>query len=584
MGIIQDIRAKHPEYNDMSDADLADKLHAKFYPDMPREAFDAKVGVAAKPSPPQLTVGETAIDVVKSSGVGVAQGALGLATLPGNVEYLGRAGIDKAATLLGMKDPELSKTTVLPTYQDAKSKVEQYTGEFYKPQSTAGEYARTIGEFAPMAALGGGGALVRAANVVGPAFVSETAGQLTKGTEYEPYARAAGALAGGYLPNAAMRTVTPVATDTTRAAQVATLQKEGVSALTAGQKTGSRALRWAESAASDAPFNGGRGAAMNQAAAEQFTSAALRRAGVNANRATPDVMDQAFKDIGQRFDDMARFKRMTAAADPKFLAELNNSVQHYGWLVPEGMRSPLVGKIHEYLSNTVAMSGQEYKALRSRVETIRRETRDPELNSVLTKIRDTMDKAAERALPPPERGKWQTLRSQYRNLLAVEDAAGAAGENAAMGLISPSALRNAVKKQGKRSYVRGHGDLNQLARAGEAIMKPLPQSGTAPRMAAQSMFDAVGAATGMGMGGPPGAVIGAITPRLSQGAMARALMSEPMQRYLSNQAMAPAIESYNALALSPAYRAPNALMLMQQGQPLTGGIGPRYDEYGRLRQ
>jgi len=44
MGILQDIRAKHPEYDDMSDVDLADKLHAKFYSDMPKIDFLTKVG------------------------------------------------------------------------------------------------------------------------------------------------------------------------------------------------------------------------------------------------------------------------------------------------------------------------------------------------------------------------------------------------------------------------------------------------------------------------------------------------------------------------------------------------------------
>jgi hypothetical protein len=44
MGMIEDIRAKHPEYNDMNDDALADALHAKFYADMPKEQFHAKLG------------------------------------------------------------------------------------------------------------------------------------------------------------------------------------------------------------------------------------------------------------------------------------------------------------------------------------------------------------------------------------------------------------------------------------------------------------------------------------------------------------------------------------------------------------
>lgn len=44
MTTIADVRAKFPEYSDMSDSALADALHKKFYADMPREEFNAKVG------------------------------------------------------------------------------------------------------------------------------------------------------------------------------------------------------------------------------------------------------------------------------------------------------------------------------------------------------------------------------------------------------------------------------------------------------------------------------------------------------------------------------------------------------------
>lgn len=69
-------------------------------------------------------------------------------------------------------------------------------GEHYQPETTAGEYAQTIGEFAPAALLPGGVGR-KAAMAVVPALTSETAGQATEGTAMEPWARAAGALAGG---------------------------------------------------------------------------------------------------------------------------------------------------------------------------------------------------------------------------------------------------------------------------------------------------------------------------------------------------------------------------------------------------
>ena len=45
MATIAEIRAQYPQYSDMSDAALADALYKKFYSDLPRADFDAKIGL-----------------------------------------------------------------------------------------------------------------------------------------------------------------------------------------------------------------------------------------------------------------------------------------------------------------------------------------------------------------------------------------------------------------------------------------------------------------------------------------------------------------------------------------------------------
>ncbi len=45
MASLTEIRAQHPEYHDLSDQQLADGIYKKFYADMPREQFDAKIGL-----------------------------------------------------------------------------------------------------------------------------------------------------------------------------------------------------------------------------------------------------------------------------------------------------------------------------------------------------------------------------------------------------------------------------------------------------------------------------------------------------------------------------------------------------------
>lgn len=44
---LQEVRQKYPQYDDLPDAVLAERLHSKFYSDMPREEFDQRIGLAA---------------------------------------------------------------------------------------------------------------------------------------------------------------------------------------------------------------------------------------------------------------------------------------------------------------------------------------------------------------------------------------------------------------------------------------------------------------------------------------------------------------------------------------------------------
>lgn len=49
MPSIQEIRQKYPQYGDLSDQQLADSLHTKYYSDMPKDQFYGKVGLNVQP-------------------------------------------------------------------------------------------------------------------------------------------------------------------------------------------------------------------------------------------------------------------------------------------------------------------------------------------------------------------------------------------------------------------------------------------------------------------------------------------------------------------------------------------------------
>jgi hypothetical protein len=502
----------------------------------------------------------TGLDVAKSLGIGAVQGAMSLGMWPGNVETLGRAGINKVSEKMGYGQA-VSPENVLPNYNDFKAVSEEKFGQFYQPKTVPGEYARTIGEFAPAAAFGPGGVIARTSNVAVPAFISETAGQMTKGSDMEPWARAGGAFAGGLGTALATRAVTPAPATAQHLAAVNRLEQEGVTSLTAGQRTGSKPMRWAESVAGDTPFNGGRAGRLMEQQGEQFTAAALRRAGVDANRATPEVIDGAFNALGQQFDDIAR--NTFVVVDDQMINDIRNVLGTYEGLVSPVQQAPVVrGIVNDLLHQlrerpnfqigTDGIAGDFVQAFRSRVSRLAAQRhQDPQLAQALAGIRDAFDDAVARSNPQIAE-QWQGLRQQYANLLRVSDAMAGAGEATAQGLVSPAQLRTAAKTANKRNYVRGRSDIGNLARDGEAVMKPLPNSGTPARQGVQGVMNVGAALLGNTAAGLPGAAAAMITP----GMLSRGLMSAPMQRYLSNQVATPLINALEqgripALAYTP---------------------------------
>lgn len=510
------------------------------------QAFAILQSQIGKKSPPAAAVpaaGPSMLaDVAKSAGTGVVKGAIGLAGMPGDIAHaLYRAG-QWAGDKLGLPSlPEAADKAFRNTLPVPPSKitenVEALTAPLYEPKTTVGEYAQTVGEFLPAAAAGPGGIARRVAmQAMLPAVASETAGQLTKGTEAEPYARFAGAVASPFAVSAARRAMTPLPIDSARAVMADTLRREGVG-LTAGQRSGSDALRYAESTLGDAPFAGGKASGAYERQAEQFTRAALAKAGETADRATPEVMRRMSDRIGAQFDDLAT--RNTAVADPQFIVDLQADWNGYKNLVSAPNRVPAVENfarevIDQLKRNANSLPGNVYQSLRSRMEAAARSITNTEARNAIRDMRTSLDGLMERSIAkanPDDLGAWRDARRQYRNMMILEQAAASAGENAALGLISPRALRQAAAtgRQGRRGYVRGQGDFADLARAGNALMLPMPQSGSAPRV----LMSSGGALLGSALAGEPFS-LAALAGIAAPGAFGRALMSRPVQSYLSS--------------------------------------------------
>lgn len=357
------------------------------------------------------------------------------------------------------------------------------------------------------------------------------------------YADLAGSLlglgVGAAAPNAMRRVLTPNPNNPAREELAQQLMGDGVD-LTAGQRTGNVPLRYAESEL-------GQGAAANfmDNQAEQFTGLALSRAGISANRATPEVMRDAYQDLGRRFDDFSA--RTNINVDQQFVDNIIDSVQEYMDLVPPNAQAPIVARTLDDLTSLVQggggqIAGETYQSYRSRLGRAASGTADPELRSALFDIQSALDDAAERTLAatdPQMLGEWRQLRSDYRNFLVLDRAASAAGEQAASGIITPAQLAGAVRAvQGRRAYGQGTTELAELARAGVGVMSSLPQSGTAARLAARGLPAAIGAGVGASID-PMAAVSGALVGHVLPGMAGRAALSGPGRAYLGNQRFLP---------------------------------------------
>jgi len=146
--------------------------------------------------------------------------------------------------------------------------------------------------------------------------------------------------------------------------------------------------------------------------------------------------------------------------------------------------------------------------------------------------RNALDDAFARQVSPDDAEALSTARRQWGNLKTVERAVTGGGEAAAFGRVSPAQLRQAVASGNNRgAYARGEGDFADLARAGQAVMTPLPNSGTAQRSLPLAMVGL--GSSNLALGNIPGAVASMAAPS----AMSHMVLSRPGQAYLSNQLM-----------------------------------------------
>ncbi len=590
MASIADIRAKYPQYKNLSDQQLGDALYSKFYAGkITRDQFNEKLGIApagnqavapvpqntAPPPPAQPQSGNPLDGVMGAIGGGlntIGQMGQNIYNIPGALAAQGQQIASDPGSIpdrfnsfaSGMMDSiPIAGPFITGGMNNLKSQVQTAMGNPETPEQRAAYEQANRAKFPTEATEGGvvgttapfavGGATALGSKLLGlegPALsrVLYGAGSqygISAGDSYMRGRSPGQALGDAIIPAVAGGALSGLfggrlSKDAVTNDAASTLSKAGVP-LTTAQRTGSLLGGQVE--------NRGFGAAkMAGKQDEAFTAAHLNTAGINAPRATPEVMANAYKDFNKEF--RSQGSSTSIPYDTTLQQRLNDVVDSHK--DNSMMPAPVVEKMKNGIEKVAAnnggvISGDAYQTIRSQIGDKLDHTTNPDTIGALGRLQDALDDGVARNMGPKELAAWQQLRRRYKNFVVARNALPAGSAEAAKGIITPKALAGAVKQtEGQLGWTIGRGDSNELAHAGMAI-NPIEPAGIGghiiPGMVGAGLMGAGGAlGFHLGLGPELGAIAaGAALPGLTGGAMlagrglsgvpqaalARALMGAP---------------------------------------------------------
>lgn len=456
-------------------------------------------------------------------------------------------------------------------YQQEQQTVE----DFARRATAANPMLATTGELAgATTAMGGVGATAlgaRALGAVGPNIATRigastlsnlgigAADAAARGQDPETGATAGG-LIGAAVPGVAgfIRGIASPFVNRPAARQAAldVLERADVP-LRAGDITGSSTVRNLENALRDYPFIGPRTRALKDVQDLGYTSAVLRRAGLPvpaegtlvraSTPGQPGTLAEQRTALDQVFNDITSRTRLNTST-PAFTNAINtNERQFLGKLPTEDNRifSSVMDDIRNSAQN--GLSGREYQDIRTFVrqhaDAARREGADSPTSTAFRNLGRALDTAFEGSVSRQDAVALREAQRAWGNMRTLENAMAGGTERTAQGYVDPRQLQSAVQARaggGRSGYSQGRGDLTELAQAGQAILRPLPESGTGRQIISQHML-------GLLAGGAAGGAYGQDYPTALGGAVAggvagpyafgRVLQSPVVQRYLANTAV-----------------------------------------------
>lgn len=417
------------------------------------------------------------------------------------------------------------------------------------PAGAVGSFGGNVATTVPTMALPGYGGAILGGSALG--FLQPTTENESRATNTAFYG-GAGAV-GQFAGNTLSRVVRPVQStlppETARLAQEAARRNIP---LTAGQATGSRPLRIAESAMENLPFTAGPQLAIKQAQQTAFNRAVGGTFGAADDALTPEVLGASRTRIGQIFTDLAN--RNTLQADDALmtgLAQVDENARRY--LTPDVGRVVL-NRIDDVMARIEngTMSGRAYRNLDSELGRAARGTANGDLRNALVALRGTLREAMDRSISEADQAAWQGARREYANLMTVAPVAA----RSETGDVSGRTLLSAANSTNRNARFGAPSELAELGRVGRAfVADSIPNSGTAQRQFMQSVLTGsggagVGAIGAAATGNDPmqGALIGG-------GVTAAGLLSPRVIQGLMNSPAGQAYLTRGLIELTPAERA-----------------------------
>lgn len=284
------------------------------------------------------------------------------------------------------------------------------------------------------------------------------------------------------------RMAQPVVKNLTKQAEkgVQVLKDAGVP-LDLAQETGSKVMSWAKRLTSDNPFTGGGSQAFVNAQNNAYTRAISKTMGEDAERITPEVIQNAKLRLGDAYNDL--FERNGVRVTRNFQKSLDELKLDSEKVMPEGQKG-ITNIVNDILDkskvNMGHLTGKQYQAIKQQLSAMEAQggTAGHYAGELREKLFEGLSDTIKKIGSEKDLELLKQTNKQYGNMKKIEDVALKDPE----GHISASQLYNSLTAKSKRnSFYQEDPELARLASAGKSVLpEKMPNSGTAARLAGQA--------------------------------------------------------------------------------------------------